>query len=72
MNSECVDLIYLDPPWNKRDTFIGKNPDKIQEIKEWFFGRQKQGEFPDKDFEEIFKDCPSFKDIWKESDINNE
>ena len=71
MNSECVDLIYLDPPWNKNDTFVGKNKKRIQEIKEWFVEQQKNGDFPDKDFEEVFKGGPSYDDIWKDSDVKD-
>ncbi|MCY4418497.1 MAG: DNA methyltransferase [Cytophagales bacterium] len=72
MNSETVDLIYLDPPWNKNDTFVGSQGKGVQKIKEWFIEIQKRGEFPDKDFEVIFKDGPSFKDIWRDSDVNQE
>ena len=35
INSECVDLIYLDPPFAKNETFTGSSA-KVQEIKKWF------------------------------------
>ena len=69
INSECVDLIYLDPPFAKNETFVGSNA-KVQEIKKWFLDLQdKQGKFSDVDFDDIFKDSARFKDIWNESDV---
>ena len=72
INSEVVDLIYLDPPFNKNDTFIGTNK-RVQEIKEWYIGLQNErGMFTDENFDEIFKDNAQFKDIWNSNDIQKE
>ena len=72
INSETVDLIYLDPPFNKNDTFIGTNK-RVQEIKEWYIGLQNErGMFTDENFDEIFKDNAQFKDIWNSNDIQKE
>ena len=69
INSECIDLIYLDPPFAKNETFVGSNA-KVQEIKKWFLDLQdKQGKFSEVDFDDIFKDSARFKDIWNENDI---
>ena len=69
INSNSIDLIYLDPPFNKNHTFVG-NSKKIQEIKEWYKKRQKEKkEFVEVDFDKIFEDTPYFRDIWNENDI---
>ncbi|MCY4419215.1 MAG: DNA methyltransferase [Cytophagales bacterium] len=71
VNNSCIDLIYLDPPFNKNDTFVGSGK-RIKEIKNYFLNLQETGKFLDEDFEEIFheENPASFKDIWKETDIN--
>ena len=73
LNSNTIDLIYLDPPFSKNDTFITKDNKNIAKIKNFFIEeQQKYNRFPDEDFEEIFKDnTASFSDIWTENDINN-
>ena len=73
INSNSIDLIYLDPPFNKNDTFITKQNKNIQKIKQFFIEEQKQhNRFPDEDFAEVFKDnSASFSDIWTENDINS-
>ena len=72
IDTETVDLIYLDPPFNKRSTFTAKDKGKINKIKQFFIEKQKTGDLPDfmlKDnIEEIFKDV-KFGDEWRESDI---
>ena len=72
INSNSVDLIYLDPPFSKNDTFITKNNKNIEKIKKFFIEEQeKYNRFPNEDFNEIFKDnTASFSDIWTENDIN--
>ncbi len=72
INSNSVDLIYLDPPFNKNDTFIAKQNKNIEKIKNFFIKEQKQNNlFLDENFDEIFKDnTASFSDIWTENDIN--
>ena len=70
INSQTVDLIYLDPPFNKNDTFITKQNSKIAEIKKFFL--QQQRRFPEVDFNKIFKnDASSFKDIWNKNDVQD-
>ena len=73
INSNTVDLIYLDPPFAKNETFIATNKKKIEEVKNFFITRQKQYKlFSDVDFSEIFKDqTVGFKDIWSESDVHH-
>ena len=73
INSNSIDLIYLDPPFNKNDTFITKQNKNIQKIKQFFIEEQKQhNRFPDEDFAEVFKDnSASFSDLWTENDINS-
>ncbi|MCY4418361.1 MAG: DNA methyltransferase [Cytophagales bacterium] len=73
INSSCIDLIYLDPPFNKNDTFVGSGK-RIKEIKNYFLHLQKIGEFLDEDFDQIFQEenPASFKDIWKKSHVNAE
>ena len=73
INSNSIDLIYLDPPFNKNDTFISKKNKNIEKIKQFFIEEQKQhNRFPDEDFAEVFKDnTASFSDIWTENDINS-
>ena len=72
INSETIDLIYLDPPFNKNDTFVGTN-ERVHEIKEWYVGlQQERGMFTDEDFDEVFKDNVRFKDIWNHNDIQKE
>ena len=72
MDSASVDLIYLDPPFNKNDTFITKNNKQIAKIKRYFINEQYQSNrFIGVDFEEVFKEnTASFKDIWNENDIH--
>ena len=72
INSNSVDLIYLDPPFSKNDTFTTKNNKNIEKIKKFFIEeQQKYNRFPNEDFNEIFKDnTASFSDIWTENDIN--
>ena len=72
INSNSIDLIYLDPPFSKNDTFITKNNKNIEKIKKFFIEeQQKYNRFPNEDFNEIFKDnTASFSDIWTENDIN--
>ena len=72
INSNSIDLIYLDPPFNKNDTFITKQNKNIQKIKQFFIQEQKQyNRFSAEDFDEVFKDdMASFSDIWTENDIN--
>ncbi len=72
INSNSIDLIYLDPPFSKNDTFISKNNKNIEKIKNFFIQEQKKyNRFSDEDFNEIFKDnTASFSDIWTENDIN--
>ena len=65
MDSNSVDLIYLDPPWNKSAVFVGNNKN-IEKIKYWY---QRQDEFNDVDFDEVFKDDPLFSDIWGRDDL---
>ena len=73
INSNSVDLIYLDPPFNKNDTFITQNNKNIEKIKNFFVELQKQGNFKNEDFNEIFKDnTVAFDDIWNENDIQKE
>lgn len=72
IDSNTVDLIYLDPPFNKNDTFIGSTK-RISEIKAWFIKLQWElGQFQDVDFNEVFKENPNFKDIWNYNDIQKE
>ena len=73
INSNSIDLIYLDPPFNKNDTFITKQNKNIEKIKNFFLEeQQKHSRFPDENFKEVFKeDSASFKDIWTENDIND-
>ena len=73
MNSHTVDLIYLDPPFNKNETFTATNNKKIEKVKHFFLTRQKQNDlFPGIDFNEIFRDhAIGFKDIWSETDIHH-
>ena len=71
INSNSIDLIYLDPPFNKNDTFVGSDK-KIQGIKEWYQKRQKEKkEFVEVDFDKMFEDTPYFEDIWNENDITS-
>ena len=67
-----IDLIYLDPPFNKNDTFITKKNKNIEKIKRFFIQEQKlYNRFPNEDFDKVFKDnIASFSDIWTENDIN--
>ena len=61
INSNSIDLIYLDPPFNKNDTFVGSDK-KIQGIKEWYQKRQKEKkEFVEVDFNKVFEDTPYFE-----------
>lgn len=72
INTECIDLIYLDPPFAKNETFTGSSK-KIQEIKEWYIDLQKnQNQFPNEDFQEVFKETPALKDVFNETDIQRE
>ena len=72
INSNYADLIYLDPPFSKNDTFITKKNKNIEKIKKFFIEEQKKyNRFPNEDFNEIFKDNTAlFRDIWTENDIN--
>ncbi len=72
INSNSIDLIYLDPPFSKNDTFITKKNKNIEKIKNFFIEeQQKYNRFSNENFEEIFKDnSASFSDIWTENDIN--
>ena len=72
INSNSIDLIYLDPPFNKNDTFITKKNKNIEKIKRFFIQEQKlYNRFPNEDFDKVFKDnIASFSDIWTENDIN--
>ena len=72
INSNSIDLIYLDPPFNKNDTFITKNNKNIEKIKKFFIQeQQKYNRFPNENFNEIFKNnTASFSDIWNENDVN--
>lgn len=73
LNSLSVDLIYLDPPFNKNDTFINSNNPRVKEIKQFFVDLQKQGQFKGVDFGAIFQDdSAAFSDIWNKNDINEE
>jgi len=72
INNECIDLIYLDPPFAKNETFIGSNK-RIEEIKAWFIDLQKtQNLFQAEDFDEIFRDTPVLEDVFDENDIQRE
>jgi len=72
IDSETVDLIYLDPPFNKNETFVGGKK-RSQEIKEFFIDLQKEkGVFKDEDFEEVFKYAPNFDDVWGDTDVKRE
>ena len=72
INSNTIDLIYLDPPFNKNDTFVGANK-RTLEIKEWYVGLQNErGMFTDEDFDEIFRDNAQFQDIWTHTDTQKE
>ena len=72
INSNSIDLIYLDPSFSKNDVFITKKNKNIEKIKIFFIEeQQKYNRFLDENFEEIFKDnTASFSDIWTENDIN--
>ncbi len=73
MNSDCVDLIYLDTPFNKNDTFVNSDNKRVQEIKKFFRGKQKAGEFEGVDFDLVFQDdSAAFSDIWGQNDLNEE
>ena len=73
LNSQSVDLVYLDPPFNKNDTFVSGDSKRVREIKEFFIDKQAQGEFKGVDFDEVFKDDrAAFKDIWSRNDLNEE
>ena len=74
INSNSIDLIYLDPPFNKNETFTIEDNKKIKEIKEYFLDLQKKYKmFSNENFEEVFKDdTSSFKDIWSKNDITDE
>ena len=81
MSDKCVDLIYLDPPFAKNQTFVGTNT-KIAEIKKFFTDIQKKAKkdpnyqihkgFSDININAIFKheDPAKFQDIWTENDVN--
>ena len=72
INSNSIDLIYLDPPFSKNDTFITKGSKKVAEIKRFFLNKQKENKlFLEENFDQIFKDnSVGFKDIWTENDVN--
>ena len=70
LNSDCVDLIYLDPPFSKNDTWLADNDKKINEIKKWFLNHQKDGHFGKVDFRKMFQSV-SYKDIWTKDDIKD-
>ena len=73
LNSACVDLIYLDPPWNKNDTFVNSDNKRVKEIKKFFKERQNQGDFWGINFDSVFKDdTAAFSDIWNQNDLNEE
>ena len=75
INSNTIDLIYLDPPFNKNDTFIisDNNRHKIENIKRFFIRLQKeQGKFVNEDFDEVFKENTGFRDIWNHNDVHKE
>ena len=73
INSNSIDLIYLDPPFNKNETFTNRNNKKISSIKNYFLELQtKYNKFTDENFNKIFKDnTTSFNDTWNQTDINN-
>jgi len=72
INNECIDLIYLDPPFAKNETFIGSNK-RIDEIKAWFIDLQEtQNLFQEENFDEIFRDTPVIEDVFGENDIQRE
>ena len=70
INSSCVDLIYLDPPFSKNDTWEATNRHKIAEIKKWFKTHQQEQHFKDVNFDNIFQNI-SYKDIWTQDDIKD-
>ena len=73
LNSTSVDLIYLDPPFNKNDTFVNSDNRRVKEIKDFFLKKQTSGEFKDVNFDEVFKDdSAAFSDIWNKNDLNQE
>jgi len=72
IDSETVDLIYLDPPFNKNETFVGSNA-RTQDIKEFFLNLQEEkGVFKYEDFEAVFKGAPNFDDVWGDTDVKRE
>ena len=70
MDSESVDLIYLDPPFAKNETFVNSDKNKIEKLKTYFKDLQKNGLFPKEKFDEIFKEEVQFEDIWRHTDIH--
>ena len=73
INSNSIDLIYLDPPFSKNENFVATkgSKEKIATIKNFFITLQKENNtFINEDFNEIFKNV-SFKDIWTEIDIHS-
>jgi len=72
IDSNSIDLIYLDPPFAKNETFVGSNK-KIEEIKMWFVDlQQRQNIFKDENFDEVFRDTPMIEDVFGENDIQRE
>ena len=72
MNSQSIDLMYLDPPFNKKDTFVGGSK-KVAKIRDFFLKSQKLEHFKGVDFHHIFRDeKASFKDIWSKTDVHDE
>ena len=70
LNSDSIDLIYLDPPFSKNDTWEASNRQRIAEIKKWFQNHQKQGHFKNINFNKIFQNV-SYKDIWTQDDVKD-
>ena len=81
MPDKSVELIYLDPPFAKNQTFVGSNS-RIAEIKRFFIDLQTKAQkdktfeihqgFSQVNLEDIFKteEPAKFKDIWTENDGN--
>ena len=71
MDDDSIDMIYLDPPFNKNETFVvsERNKKKIEKIRDFFLYQQKKGLFPKVNFRRLFEESPSFDDIWRDNDI---
>ena len=70
IDSRTIDLIYLDPPFNKKDTFVGGGK-QVERVRDFFLKRQRLGHFKGVDFHHVFRDeKASFKDIWNETDMH--